>query len=155
MARRRKTPESASEAVGEEGWVAATARRLEVSREAYPARRQPSYSAFVEAVDTERGGTGAASSSSSGVTTSDAVAAARRMHRHGGEGLLATGFEPQRHSIMILGRPVQVPVPERVLLLGQSPSPPAEAVALTDARACLPTAGRSNVAEPFAATAIH
>ena len=31
----------------------------------------------------------------------------QQVHRSLGEGLLVTGFEPQRHSTMVLGRPVQ------------------------------------------------
>ena len=31
----------------------------------------------------------------------------QQVHRLLGEGLLVTGFEPQRHSTMVLGRPVQ------------------------------------------------
>ena len=33
------------------------------------------------------------------------------LHRHSGEGLRATGFEPERHSVMVLGRPVQASPP--------------------------------------------
>ena len=32
---------------------------------------------------------------------------AQIVHRTTDEGLLCTGFEPQRHSVMVLGRPVQ------------------------------------------------
>ena len=37
-----------------------------------------------------------------------ADAAARLLHRRS-TGLLKTGFEPQRHSVIVAGRPVQVP----------------------------------------------
>ena len=33
------------------------------------------------------------------------------VHRATGEGLMATGFEPERHSVMVLGRPVQARPP--------------------------------------------
>ena len=36
------------------------------------------------------------------------AAAARLLHRRGPEGLLSTGFEPQRHTVIVAGRPVQV-----------------------------------------------
>ena len=37
----------------------------------------------------------------------DVRAQAQLLHRTSGEGIFATGFEPQRHSVMVLGRPVQ------------------------------------------------
>ena len=39
---------------------------------------------------------------------------AQIMHRTTDEGLLCTGFEPQRHSVMVLGRPVQACPPPLV-----------------------------------------
>ena len=35
-------------------------------------------------------------------------AAARLLHRRSQEGLLKTGFEPQRHTCIVAGRPIQV-----------------------------------------------
>ena len=51
----------------------------------------------------------AASSASAAeqVPASAARSGALLQHRLTGEGLLATGFEPERHAVMVLGRPVQ------------------------------------------------
>ena len=42
------------------------------------------------------------------VPEGDASMRAMEHYRRGEEGLRATGFKPERHSHMILGRPVQV-----------------------------------------------
>ena len=57
---------------------------------------------------------GAGSSSSAGaaeVPLSQARLGGVMLHRQSGEGLTATGFEPARHSVVILGRPVQASSP--------------------------------------------
>ena len=105
---RRPVAETEEEAHAVGGWVRQTAQRLEVSRTNYPKAAQPSPLAFGAAMRTEMdAGSSGGASSSDAPSASEALAATRRMHRHGGEGLLATGFEPQRHSVMVLGRPVQ------------------------------------------------
>ena len=41
------------------------------------------------------------------VPLADVRAITQLLHRSSGEGLMCSGFEPQRHACMVLGRPVQ------------------------------------------------
>ena len=69
------------------------------------AARQPSRSG-VWSGEEEAGGSTAAREPVARVTAADVQQVTTMYHRTWG-GLLATDFEPQRHSLMVLGRPVQ------------------------------------------------
>ena len=69
------------------------------------AAQQPPRSGVWSREDEEEGGT-AAREPVARVTAADVQQVTTMYHRTWG-GLLATDFEPQRHSLMVLGRPVQ------------------------------------------------
>ena len=91
-------------------WMEETHDRLVASREATRQGRAPTLEEFDRALATplqtyHKAEPVAANAPS--VRTPDE--AALLLHRRGAEGLMKSGFEPQRHSVMIEGRPVQVP----------------------------------------------
>ena len=61
------------------------------------------------------------------VPLADVRASTQLLHRSSGEGLMCSGFEPQRHSNMVLGRPVQAQQASRSVcpsvLVSSPPSP--------------------------------
>ena len=92
------------------GWVEATAASFDARYQQSPAGLPPSAEvterAFAAVAPPVTGG----SSGSAGVPEaplSQARLASVLLHRRTGEGLTATGFEPERHSMVVLGRPVQ------------------------------------------------
>ena len=95
-------------------WVQQAGRAYDEAHRALPAGQTPEQAHVETAVLEVAQPTVAGGSSSSGaaeVPISQARMGALMMHRHSGEGLMATGFEPERHSVVVLGRPVQASPP--------------------------------------------
>ena len=95
-------------------WVQQAGRAYDEAHRALPAGQTPEQAHVETAVLEVAQPTVAGGSISSGageVPISQARMGALMMHRHSGEGLMATGFEPERHSVVVLGRPVQASPP--------------------------------------------
>ena len=97
-------------------WQQWQTRRLELSRAQFPANAPPPGRKYEQYADLESHGTVSLSPSDPvverrkallPVPDGDASVRAMEHYRRGEEGLRATGFKPERHSHMILGRPVQ------------------------------------------------
>ena len=97
-------------------WVQSTAQSFDAAHHYLPAGALPSAEVVAAAVRhvapamVEGGGT-SSSAGAAEATYAEARMGSLLLHRHSGEGLLATGFEPERHSVMVLGRPVQASPP--------------------------------------------
>jgi hypothetical protein len=101
-------------------WVTEQSERLQTGATALPAQGPPEPQAFHSMLAAEgqraRGSAaestgGSSSSAPSRMVPMTAVrTAALQRYRHGEEGLMATGFEPTRHTMMVCGRPVQAPM---------------------------------------------
>ena len=94
-------------------WVQSVAEAYDEAHRDLPAGRLRGQ-ADVEAAVLQAGPPLPGGSSSSGaaqVPVSQARMGGMMLHRHSGEGLMATGFEPERHSVVVLGRPVQASPP--------------------------------------------
>ena len=96
-------------------WVQVAAQDFDAAHRHLPAGAMPSaedVAARVRQVAPPVVGGGTSSSAGAAeVPYSQARLGSLTLHRHSGEGLLATGFEPERHSVMVLGRPVQASPP--------------------------------------------
>ena len=96
-------------------WVQSAADAYDAAYHDMPAGRLPSPEDAAAAVaQVAPPVTGVGSSSDvlqAEVPLSQARLGAVALHRHSGEGLMATGFDPERHSVMVLGRPVQASPP--------------------------------------------
>ena len=94
-----------------EPWQAAQSRRLGEKAKARARGPQPSMDLFraaaAEDVQVFPSGEPVAPEF---VARRSADEAALMMHRFTGEGLMKSGFEPQRHSVIVAGRPTQVPM---------------------------------------------
>jgi len=111
-------PSSILEAMGKRkgatqdaSWVDAQNERLEAASKAMPRRPTgPTLEQFEDALTSPVGefprGEPVAPEAAH-VRSPDA--AAQLIHRRSGQALLKSGFEPQRHSVVVLGRPVQAP----------------------------------------------
>ena len=108
-------------------WVTEQSERLQEGVTALPAHGPPEPQAFhsmlVQEGQRARGpaaeSTGGSSSSAllKTVPVTAVRTAALQRYRHGEEGLMATGFEPTRHTMMVCGRPVQAPMIVELLTL--------------------------------------
>ena len=113
---KKKEPKKEPTPSGSQGsqWVEIAGRAYDEASQAVPAGRLPKQ-ADVEAAVLEVGpppvGGGSSSSGAAQVPVSQARMGGMMLHRHSGEGLMATGFEPERHSVVVLGRPVQASPP--------------------------------------------
>ena len=112
--KKKKEPEKPKGPQGNE-WVQGAAEAFDAAHRNLPAGGLPSaedVAARVRQVAPPVVGGGSSSSAGAAeVTYSQARLGSLMLHRHSGEGLLATGFEPERHSVMVLGRPVQASPP--------------------------------------------
>ena len=111
----KKEPKKEPRPRGPQGpeWVQSAAEAYDEAHRDLPAGRLRGQ-ADVEAAVLQAGPPLPGGSSSSGaaqVTVSQARLGGMMLHRHSGEGLMATGFEPERHSVVVLGRPVQASPP--------------------------------------------
>ena len=111
MPRRRRKSADAPSGPQSAEWVQSAAASFDAEYRALPAGQVPSAEASARAIAAVAGLPQAASSSGSAGDPQVPLSQVRlgnvNLHRHSGEGLVATGFEPQRHSVMVLGRPVQ------------------------------------------------
>ena len=112
---RKKKGVPAQQGPGTGEWVQSAAAAFDEAYHSLPAGRLPSAEESARAVAKIASPVvGAGSSSSAGaaeVPLSQARLGGIMLHRQSGEGLTATGFEPERHSVMVLGRPVQASPP--------------------------------------------
>ena len=115
MPRRRRKSAAAKSGPQSAEWVESTAARLDAEFRALPAGQMPSAEESARAVAAVAGLPQAASSSGSAGDPQVPLSQVRlgnvNLHRHSGEGLTATGFDPERHTVMVLGRPVQASLP--------------------------------------------
>jgi hypothetical protein len=108
-------------------WVAEQSERLQAGVTALPAQGPPESQAFHSILAEEGQRARGPAAESIGCSSSSAPSrmvpmtavrtAALQRYRHGEEGLMATGFEPTRHTMMICGRPVQAPMIVELLTL--------------------------------------
>ena len=114
MPTRKKKKQPPKGPQGDE-WVQGAAEAFDAAHRNLPAGGLPSaedVAARVRQVAPPVVGGGSSSSAGAAeVPYSQARLGSLMLHRHSGEGLLATGFEPERHSVMVLGRPVQASPP--------------------------------------------
>ena len=118
MPRSKKKGAAAKSGPQSAEWVQSVAAGLDAEYHGLQAGQMPSehqLASAVQAVDrvsaAELGGSPGSASGATEVPVSQARLGAVNLHRHSGEGLTATGFEPERHSVMVLGRPVQASPP--------------------------------------------
>ena len=118
MPRSKKKGAAAKSGPQSAEWVQSAAAGLDAEYHGLQAGQMPSehqLASAVQAVDrvsaAELGGSPGSASGATEVPVSQARLGAVNLHRHSGEGLTATGFEPERHSVMVLGRPVQASPP--------------------------------------------
>ena len=100
----------AAGAAGAVSWMTRQEQRLEAQREAfsYPPTEGDFAGAAFLAPDAARPAEPSALAQATAEAQRGADAAARLLHRRSDAGLLKTGFEPQRHTVIVAGRPVQV-----------------------------------------------
>jgi hypothetical protein len=108
-------------------WVTAQSERLHAGATDLPAQGPPEPQAFHSMLAAEGQRARGPAAESTGGSSSSAPSrmlpmtavrtAALQRYRHGEEGLMATGFEPTRHTMMICGRPVQAPMIVELLTL--------------------------------------
>ena len=90
-------------------WVAETAHRLQQSRAQSSEGFVQERSVHDDLLRAAAAAVGAPVAAETDAIPLSAVRAANLRTHASGVGLLATGFEPQRHTYMVLGRPVQAP----------------------------------------------
>ena len=90
-------------------WVAETAHRLQQSRAQSSEGFVQERSVHDDQLRAAAAAVGAPVAAETDAIPLSAVRAANLRTHASGVGLLATGFEPQRHTYMVLGRPVQAP----------------------------------------------
>lgn len=123
MAPKAERPQEAAPkgAVERPEWMARQGARLESQRAALTSSSPPSVEAFAGAAtmapDAFRPAPQSALLEARAEPMRGADAACRLLHRRTDEGLLKTGFEPQRHSVIVAGRPTQVPTRRTMILL--------------------------------------
>ena len=91
-------------------WVAETAHRLQQSRAQSSETFLQERSVHDDQLRAAAAAVGAPVAAETDNIPLSAVRAANLRAHASGVGLLATGFEPQRHTYMVLGRPVQAPI---------------------------------------------
>ena len=91
-------------------WVAETAHRLQQSRAQSSETFLQERSVHDDQLRAAAAAVGAPVAAETDSIPLSAVRAANLRAHASGVGLLATGFEPQRHTYMVLGRPVQAPI---------------------------------------------
>ena len=118
MPRSKKKGAAAKSGPQSAEWVQSAAAGFDAEYHGLQAGQMPSehqLASAVQAVDpvppAELAGSPGSASGATEVPVSQARLGAVHLHRHSGEGLTATGFEPERHSVMVLGRPVQASPP--------------------------------------------
>ena len=92
-------------------WMVSQGVRLETQRRElgdFPPTAEAFAGSSFLAPDALRPATAASLMDSQAQAARGADAAARLLHRRSQEGLLKTGFEPQRHTCIVAGRPIQV-----------------------------------------------
>ena len=112
----------AAAAAGAVSWMASQEARLEAQRAAFsfpPTEQDLAGAAFLPA-DAARPAEADALQQTGAEAARGFNAATRLLHRRSDAGLLKPSFEPQRHSVIVAGRPVQVVGYERQSTL-QSP----------------------------------
>ena len=111
MARKKKTGAAAQSGPQSAEWVQSAASGFDAAYRVRPSGQLPSAEESARAVSAVGppvvAGTSSGSAGSTEVPLSQARLGSVMLHRQSGEGLTATGFEPERHSVMVLGRPVQ------------------------------------------------
>ena len=123
----KSVPSAGRPSVGQsQSWQSTQSKRLEAQRKELSATKPPTVEAFAAAVymtadqvvptnvETLR------ELDATPLRSSDA--AARLLHRRGDEGFLKTSFEPDRHTVIVAGRPVQVHALETEVRLYNLPS---------------------------------
>ena len=100
-------------------WVAETAHRLQQSRAQSSEGFVQERSVHDDQLRAAAAAVGAPVTAETDAIPLSAVRAANLRTHASGVGLLATGFEPQRHTYMVLGRPVQAPTPVSAIHLAQ------------------------------------
>ena len=92
-------------------WMDSQGARLEAQRRElgdFPHTAEAFAGSSFLAPDALRPATAASLMDSQAQAARGADAAARLLHRRSQEGLLKTGFDPQRHTCIVAGRPIQV-----------------------------------------------